>query len=1702
MASSPNDPSVPRVSPKALRDLEIPGKTGPLPVPPAAPGETLLGINHGAAMDNFPDQGLQLYLPVWPQMSQGDSAEVWLDTLQVKRELIEASEVGERITTFVAATHLTSGPHTVKYVVKRLGQTDESSAETRIWVKLNRPGGNDQDGDTPGHSQLKLELPQDVINNGVDPDTAKAGVPVTIKAYPDMTEGDEIRLSWGGEIISHGVTANDVGKDVVITVEESVILAAGDSEGLAVTYEVYDVVRNRSQDWAAETRITVDTGNSRLDAPIVSGTQGNVLNLDDLGSEPLKVQVVALDLLPLRAQFTALLGPSQAAWLLASLGNAGLAELDSRKADFVLGDEIFLTLTGVSADGDEIEYKADPVQIVSLPRIYDILIPNSQIRRLAKSQAIFAYDLRDASGALKGSSRRAFINVIGETVRMAAPVALDAMQGVLDPDLPQTTVQIPWDESMAMGNSITLKWIGTRPDHGVIDPDIEPHVISSREETEQKPINFKVPGTYLKQIEGGTLELYFILVRDENGTPVPRESARSAILNVGQPRAELPVPQIRDLINGTLDPQLDGTVLTVPVYPDMAAGDLVYYLWRGSVAGDIQDMIRIGSTSVGRAVNFDVYPEDIASNDGGTVQASYWVIRTDGRRSDSDILTFGIGVVQPSQPVAPSVPGSEDAVLELSEVASGAQVIIAPWDGMGPGDNAALTWQDDQQTPAYTADKDISGNAVGKEVKFTVPLAEVRKNIGSQVTVSYVITPLDGAERLSLPLTFAVEDGAAVPLPAPIIVEAVNSTLDPSKVPNGAHVSIAAEAQLQSGDVVALIWSGQSGAGSVSPSQTATGPGEMVFAIPYATVVANDGHTVTLGYTVTRSSGAVDGPSPHAIYDVKTDLGAGKLKIMGARFNRSSYRASATPRRISAFDATTGAAISAQWQYEGDGAQWVQGTTFRDTRPDLVLRVSTSDDTVALSPANILGSGNDTTTTGDAALVAHRDLRDVVGWGNPAYGGQIPSTIITMTDIVEVSCTRSAYAARRQNGYVVLWGNAAEGGSFGVDLVEPPIQGPARAADAPAADFVSVSSNSMAFAGIKSAGNVVAWGAAAAAELEPPPPQRSAQYSANALDSGGVVPPDIAALTDITQVIGAGNAFAAIRANGQVVAWGKADAGGTVPDDIGGLTDIVEVSGNFTAFAAMRGNGRVVAWGTAVNGGEVPATIAALTDITELGSSTARAFSLIRATGQVMTWGDPTYGGSVPDLITTLTDVVEVSATWQAFAARRGNGHVVAWGPETHGGTVPQAIATLSDIVEVVGNAKAFAALRRNGTVVAWGDATVGGDTTAVVAELIDVQAVYANSQSFVALTSDGRVVTWGNALGGGDSSAVQSVLRSKVSYLATAASRGRALQARRVVEKKNPRLRTLIEWTEPTVEEAIDGFLDPGSDPDRPIVAHVPPGALKYRDRVNLYLGDDTLIDYMVVNRDGPGAGYDFDIPASEFMAYAETSVSVWYGVVAEGEQEQPSNKLVLTISGGFEAGATLDLSGKNYLVAHTRLPSRLPDFVHMTRPAGWGAPPYTYASTDDTVASVDDTGKVTARTNGRCDITSTDSSGATRHYPLTVSGIQVVHFLTANTDWQGMQAVCQAAGVSPITLAQCKALWTQYADDVPVNDYLGWLDYPFWTIDSVGAGTYGTYDFSGSDVNHNASSADASLPHQALGVASDAVSSAALQRAQPVRR
>ncbi|CAE8604651.1 unnamed protein product [Polarella glacialis] len=167
--------------------------------------------------------------------------------------------------------------------------------------------------------------------------------------------------------------------------------------------------------------------------------------------------------------------------------------------------------------------------------------------------------------------------------------------------------------------------------------------------------------------------------------------------------------------------------------------------------------------------------------------------------------------------------------------------------------------------------------------------------------------------------------------------------------------------------------------------------------------------------------------------------------------------------------------------------------------------------------------------------------------------------------------------------------------------------------------------------------------------------------------------------------------FAAIKANGSVVTWGKASEGGDSAAVAPLLTEgVVQVCGTAGAFAAIKANGSVVTWGNAQVGGDSAPVAPLLTEGVVQVCGTARAFAAIKANGSVVTWGNARFGGDSAAVAPLLTEgVVQVCGTAGAFAAIKANGSVVTWGYAEHGGSSSAVAPLLTEgVVHICGNAR------------------------------------------------------------------------------------------------------------------------------------------------------------------------------------------------------------------------------------------------------------------------------------------------------------------------------------------------------------------------------------------------------------------------------
>mmetsp|Transcript_51950 Transcript_51950/g.96091 ORF Transcript_51950/g.96091 Transcript_51950/m.96091 type:complete len:324 (-) Transcript_51950:43-1014(-) len=160
-------------------------------------------------------------------------------------------------------------------------------------------------------------------------------------------------------------------------------------------------------------------------------------------------------------------------------------------------------------------------------------------------------------------------------------------------------------------------------------------------------------------------------------------------------------------------------------------------------------------------------------------------------------------------------------------------------------------------------------------------------------------------------------------------------------------------------------------------------------------------------------------------------------------------------------------------------------------------------------------------------------------------------------------------------------------------------------------------------------------------------------------------------------------AFAALYADGAVVAFGEANYGGdagAVQDDL--VSGAVRLVATDSAFAALCQPA-------------VAAEAAAGADEAQPGRG-----------HRVITWGDPESGGDSSSVRDSLSSgVVQVVGSRAAFAARMSSGKVVAWGNRVAGGNADDVRDQMEfGIVRVdVDGDSAFLALRDSGDIVRWG---------------------------------------------------------------------------------------------------------------------------------------------------------------------------------------------------------------------------------------------------------------------------------------------------------------------------------------------------------------------------------------------------------------
>ncbi|VVP50053.1 hypothetical protein [Pseudomonas fluorescens] len=803
-------PQMPDNSTLVHKELDIPGRTGPVSLRPM-----VWGINRAAALDNFPRQGLLCRAGPWSLMGVGDKLTIIMGGDQVRQVTIDKDEVDKELQMFVPSARLTEGTHTISYTVTRLNQGAEPSEVMDVLVKLTRPGGHDET-EGPGHSELIMSIPKDIIQGGIDKDNVAAGVPITIgnddglPPYPNAATGDQIQVSWGGVfVLSDRLTHEQAeGKDkIIVHISEKTILEAEDSDqtGLAVAFEVYDLVDNRSTDWSFAQRVVVTTDATRLLAPLLKEAVNNVLDVDKLENNNGTAQIVAFD-------------PDK----------------------FKEGDIIILRLRCTPMEGAPIDIEIPGEPLFNLPSIHTIAVPNALLRLMAQSLLAMSYRVEKADGSPDLRSKTQFISAIGELQRLAAPIALDAVSGALDPELATVRIEIPFDDSFAEGQAIQLFWLGTRPDLTPYLPDLLLRSITQGDVTAKQPLFMNIRGSeHLPPITGGQLELYYRVLIDDsvlgtmnrvNQTHAIRESIHAEILQIGEPRLELPEPKVDGVVDGVLPPDTNGTTLTVE-YRDTAKGDVVTYKWFGSKTGEASDSVTLSSFTAGQPIPFPIKAELIKGNEGGMVSASYSIIRKAGGTSYSDALEFHVGVALELE--APDIKEAIGDSLNPIAAKDTLTAIIPQYPGMLATDMISVTWTGAAGTPAggsHTTPPVQVGTVGAKSIELDNKV--VAYNLGKAVTVHYNVIRNGSTSKPSASFLLNVGALAVGHLKQPRLLQAANGGEGPElvieNVTGGASVRVDAWPHIALGQPVWLYLQGTNKQGAAHNQTLMTGTSNQV----------------------------------------------------------------------------------------------------------------------------------------------------------------------------------------------------------------------------------------------------------------------------------------------------------------------------------------------------------------------------------------------------------------------------------------------------------------------------------------------------------------------------------------------------------------------------------------------------------------------------------------------------------------------------------------------------------------------------------------------------------------------------------------------------------------------------------------------------------------------------------------------------------
>lgn len=228
------------------------------------------------------------------------------------------------------------------------------------------------------------------------------------------------------------------------------------------------------------------------------------------------------------------------------------------------------------------------------------------------------------------------------------------------------------------------------------------------------------------------------------------------------------------------------------------------------------------------------------------------------------------------------------------------------------------------------------------------------------------------------------------------------------------------------------------------------------------------------------------------------------------------------------------------------------------------------------------------------------------------------------------------------------------------------------------------------------------------------------------------------------------------------------------------ISDIDKVFSTKTAFAGLKNDGSIVAWGNSVEGGTFLNNNTVenisnksdydINDYIKMSSMVMAGWPytnhvcIITKSGGFWTSDNISYNPAhstcglkykgIPDIMSGIKKMVTNAG---AVAVLKEDGSVISWGRSSpypndndannanYGGDSIKFLHELnSGVIDIVNTKKAFCALKDDGTIVTWGDSHYGGNYKTKYSELTNISKIIGSGWAFAAISKTGKLYTWG----------------------------------------------------------------------------------------------------------------------------------------------------------------------------------------------------------------------------------------------------------------------------------------------------------------------------------------------------------------------